>query len=391
MNGLNHVTPSSSPFSVTIVLGTRPEGIKCAPVILACRQCPSMQVCVVSTGQHKEMLAQALHPFGVVPDITLGEMQTVSDISELVGGQIRALSSHFRKTKPDIVLVQGDTSTAFAAAIAAYYEHIALGHIEAGLRSHDLYNPFPEEGNRKGITALGTLHFAPTALARDALLQEHVPPEHIFVTGNTVVDSLLFLAERHAVAVESILGCSMKGRRLVLVTSHRREVWGKEQQHICEAIQTLASRYPSCVFAFPVHKNPVVHNMVHAMLHGIPNILLLPPLGYLDFVSLLRSASLVLTDSGGIQEEAPTFGVPVLVLRNVTERPEAVQAGLARLVGTSAENIVKQAVAILDDPTEHARMAQARNPFGDGHAAERIVRALLDWHQPPFSHTYERP
>ncbi len=380
MNGLNHVASSSSPLSVAIVLGTRPEGIKCAPVILACRQCPSIRVSVVNTGQHKEMLEQALYPFSIVPDMTLGEMQAVSDISELIGRQIQSLSSHFRKTKPDIVLVQGDTSTALAAALAAYYERAALGHIEAGLRSHDLYNPFPEEGNRKGITALGTLHFAPTELARKTLLQEHVPPERILVTGNTVVDSLLFLAERHPVPAESIVGCPLEGRRLVLITSHRREVWGEEQRHICEAIRTLARRYPSCLFVFPVHKNPVVHNMVHAMLRGIPNILLLPPLGYLDFVSLLRHATLVLTDSGGIQEEAPTFGVPVLVLRSVTERPEAVQAGLARLVGTSAESIIRHSVAILDDPSVHARMSQARNPFGDGHAAERIVQALLDWH-----------
>lgn len=364
---------------VSIVIGTRPEAIKCAPVILDLKADTRFSVSVLNTGQHKDMLEQALHPFNIVPDILLGEMQHDSDICATIAHQILPLAEQIRHDRPDILLVQGDTSTALAATVTAYYEKIPVGHIEAGLRSNNLYSPFPEEGNRKVISALATLHFAPTETARDALLREHVPAQHIFVTGNTVVDSLLYLAD-HGREVDAILGQTQRQRPIILITAHRRETWGARLKYICEAILQLSQRYPTHLLVFPVHKNPIVHDAIFSSLQGKANICLLESLEYLDFISLLRASTLVLTDSGGIQEEAPSFGVPVLVLRDITERPEAVDAGLARLVGTDTTRIVSETTNIIDNPEIYKGMAQAKNPFGDGQAAKRIRHILLNWH-----------
>lgn len=371
----------SAVFQVAVMLGTRPEGIKCAPLIMALRDAEDIQVSVISTGQHKEMLAQALHPFGITPDVDFGLMRPQSDLPWLISNAIQATASYIREYKPDMLLVQGDTSTALAVSLGAFCEGTAVGHVEAGLRSHDRCNPFPEEVNRRTIALLAELHFAPTEAARDALIGEGVPEHKVLLTGNTVVDSLHYLT-RHAMRpVKDIVGRSVQGKRLILVTAHRRESWGAPLKEICHAVLRLAQRYPDVLVVFPVHKNPVVRDVVHAHLRDMDSVCLLDPLEYFDFLSLLQGATLALTDSGGIQEEAPTFRVPVLVMRDVTERMEAVQAGLAQLVGTCSNTIVREASRLLDNADVYARMRTGHNPFGDGQASRRIVEAMRNWQQ----------
>ena len=373
----------SNPCRVIAVLGTRPEAIKLALVIHDLRRrSGEFETAVVHTGQHRTMLDQVLKHFEIKPDFDLDVMRPNQTLSMLTGRVVDTVENACLRFKPNIVLVQGDTTTAFGAALAAYYCKIPVGHIEAGLRSHDIYNPFPEEANRRLISVVAEIHFAPTALSRDALLAEGVPAAKIVVTGNTVVDALRGLSQLpHSWENTPLAGIPADGSRLVLVTSHRRESWGSDQENMCLALKDLVNRNPDIRVIYPVHMNPNVRSTIDALLGGIDRIHLTEPLDYITFVSLLSRCFLVLTDSGGIQEEAPTFHKPVLVLRKLTERPEASQFGLAKLVGMSRDRILEEAERLLSDREEYKQMSEGGNPYGDGRASERIVEAITRWHQ----------
>jgi UDP-N-acetylglucosamine 2-epimerase (non-hydrolysing) len=365
---------------VLSIFGTRPEAIKVAPVIHKLRTTEGVVSRVCVTGQHREMLDQVLALFDIVPDYDLNLMQENQSLSLLSAAVLTSLEPILAALQPDWVLVQGDTTTAALAALASFYTRVKVGHIEAGLRSHDKYRPFPEEVNRSVARMVADLHFAPTQAARRNLLCEGVHESQVMVTGNTVIDAL------HSVQAmswePSVLGEAGRevlasGARIILVTAHRRENFGAPLVRVCAALRRLAERYGDSIRLFyPVHRNPNVWEPVHQLLGGIPNIILSGPLEYLSLVHLMKHSYVVLTDSGGIQEEAPALGVPALVLRDVTERPEAVATGNVRLVGTDPDRIFYEVVRLLDNPFEHRRMAQAVNPYGDGHAAERITRAL---------------
>jgi UDP-N-acetylglucosamine 2-epimerase (non-hydrolysing) len=370
---------------VLSIFGTRPEAVKMAPVVYALKAAPGVESRVCVTAQHREMLDQVLNLFDIRPDIDLNLMRPDQSLAEITAAIFTHLDPVLEKEKPDWILVQGDTTTVMAAALAAYYRRIRVGHVEAGLRTNDKWQPFPEEINRRVAGVVADLHFAPTERSRQNLLREGVPDERIAVTGNPVIDALqrvarqpepaevVELLERHGVA-------PLGSKRLILVTAHRRENFGQPLENICLALRDIAETYPEDVhLIYPVHLNPNVQAPVHRLLDGVSNISLLQPLDYLPMVHLMKHADLVLTDSGGLQEEAPGLSVPVLVLRATTERPEGVEAGVVRLVGTQREDIVREARRLLDDPAAHAAMAHAANPFGDGHAAEHIVRALLDY------------
>jgi UDP-N-acetylglucosamine 2-epimerase (non-hydrolysing) len=369
---------------ICFVLGTRPEAIKLAPVVLAARASGlDCEVCV--TGQHREMLDQALACFDIIPDTNLGIMQHDQTLVGLTVRVLSMLEEFFRTHRFGMVLVQGDTTTTFCAALAAFYAGIPVGHVEAGLRTGNKFSPYPEEVNRLLTTRVTDLHFAPTEGARENLLREAVPGDRIFVTGNTVIDALELTVKRVRGSQPSISGMDsmqLDGRRLVLVTSHRREAFGDGIAAICGAVAQLASDFPDVCFAYTVHLNPNVFGPVHRRLRGLQNVLLLPPVEYLQFVWLLDRCTLVLTDSGGVQEEAPSLGKPVLVMRETTERPEGIKAGVARLVGTNQDRIASEAARLLDDPSEYERMAQPTNPYGDGCASQRIIdvcqRALTE-------------
>jgi len=359
--------------TVLAVFGTRPEAIKLAPVVRALEAGPSLGVRVVATGQHRAMLDQVLAVFGIAPDHDLDVMVPGQTLPELTSRLLPPLDRVIAAEAPAAVLVQGDTTTAFAAALAAFYRRVPVGHVEAGLRTHDRYAPFPEEINRRLIGDLASWHFAPTERARDALLREGVPEGDVLVTGNTVVDAL-----RHVLATTEagMPAIPEEGQRLVLVTAHRRENFGRPFEALCRAVRRIADGHPDVDVCFPVHPNPNVREPVRRILAGHPRVRLLEPLDYVAFAHLLARADLVLTDSGGIQEEAPTLGKPVLVMRDATERPEAVEAGVVELVGTDEERIVAAAARLLDDPLAYARMARAVSPYGDGRASERIVAFL---------------
>jgi UDP-N-acetylglucosamine 2-epimerase (non-hydrolysing) len=327
------------------------------------------------------MLDQVLEHFKIKPDLNLDVMRPNQTLSMLTCRVLDAVENACLRFEPKIVLVQGDTTTAFGAALAAYYCKIPVGHIEAGLRSHDIYNPFPEEANRRFISVVAQIHFAPTALSRDALLGEGVPAAKIVVTGNTVVDALRGLSQLpHSWENTPLASIPVDHSRLVLVTSHRRESWGSDQESMCLALKDLVSRHPDIRVIYPVHMNPNVRSTINALLGGIDRIHLTEPLDYITFVSLLRRCFMVLTDSGGIQEEAPTFHKPVLVLRKVTERPEAAQFGMAKIIGMSREGIFREAERLLSDTEEYKQMSEGENPYGDGRASERIVETLTRWH-----------
>ena len=363
-------------IKILTVFGTRPEAIKLAPVIGELRKHPAeivSKICV--TAQHRQMLDQVLRVFDLQPDYDLDIMtpgQTLAEVTCLV---LRGIEQVLCATHPDLVLVQGDTSTVFATSLAAYYHHTPVGHVEAGLRTGDKRRPFPEEMNRRLTSALADLHFAPTEAARRNLLREGVRDGQIVVTGNTVIDALLDVVARPFQFTEPPL-TSLDGR-VVLITAHRRESFGEPLRSICRAIARLAARFSEISFVYPVHLNPRVQSVAGELLSGIRNVLLTKPLDYLPFAHLLKRAELILTDSGGIQEEAPALGKPVLVLREVTERQEAIEAGAARLVGTDEEKIVSETTRLLCDRDAYQRMASAPNPFGDGRAAERIVNFIL--------------
>lgn len=384
----------SAPARVLVVIGTRPEGIKLAPVVEALRRERGLEVRVALTGQHSELLDQVLDVFHLQVDWDLGIMREGQDLYDVAAGCLSGLRDVYREFRPDLVLVQGDTATVFFGGLVAFFERARVGHVEAGLRSGDKWRPYPEEIFRRLTGVVADLHFAPTAEARRNLLAEGVDPSTVFLTGNTVVDALGEVAARSAgVADPALRRVLEEGRRLVLVTAHRRESFGAPLREAFAAIRELADRHEDVEVLYPVHPNPNVAGPAREVLSGHPRIHLTAPLGYLDLVQGLRRAALVLTDSGGIQEEAPTFGTPVLVLREVTERPEGVRAGVARLVGTHREAILRNAEEVLSDADARARMGATRNPYGDGRAAERIAdivvhtltgraRRTRDWEPP---------
>lgn len=368
---------------VIAVLGTRPEAIKLALVIQELRRrSEEFETAVVHTGQHRTMLDHALKLFKIKPDFDLDVMRPNQTLSSLTSRVLDTVENACHRFEPHMVLVQGDTTTAFASALAAYYCKIPVGHIEAGLRSGDIYNPFPEEVNRRLVGVMTAIHFAPTALSRDNLLAEGLPNEKIVVTGNTVVDSLRALSQLpHSWKGTPLSEVPVDGCRLVLLTSHRRESWGSDQENMCLALKDLVQKHRDIRVIYPVHMNPNVRSTVNALLSGTDRIHLTEPLDYITFVSLLQRCFLVLTDSGGVQEEAPTFGKPVLVLRKVTERPEASQFGMAKIIGMSRENIVGETDRLLSDADAYLDMSQGENPYGDGHSSERIVEAVGRWYQ----------
>jgi UDP-N-acetylglucosamine 2-epimerase (non-hydrolysing) len=368
-----------SRISVLSVVGTRPEAIKMAPVIMELRKHPDRirsTVCV--TAQHREMLDQILSFFGIIPDFDLDVMEQRQSLGRLTANILGKMEPMLAEIEPDWILVQGDTTTVMAAALSGFYRKLKIAHVEAGLRSWNKYQPFPEEVNRKVVDSLADLHFAPTETARQNLLREGINRSTIHVTGNTVIDTLLGVLGTDYDWMSGPLADIPQDGRIIMITAHRRESYGKPITDICRALKTIAERYRGDVhLVYPVHLNPNIREPVYSMLEGIPNVSLIPPIDYLDLVNLMKRSYLVLTDSGGIQEEAPSLGKPVLVLRSVTERPEAVDAGTVKVVGTDSDGIESETVKLLEDRAEYARMAAAVNPYGDGHASERIVRLLL--------------
>ena len=351
-----------------------------APVVQALTRTPGVESFVCATAQHREMLDQVLELFAIQPDVDLDLMQPDQSLAQLTAALFTKLDPVLEDLRPDWVLAQGDTTTVMATALLAYYRRIRFGHVEAGLRTGDKYQPFPEEINRRVSAVAADLHFAPTETSRQNLLRENVPAEQIVVTGNPVIDALRQVAAKEPTAAIKELLASLGNSRVVLVTAHRRENFGQPLKNICLALKNLAEHYGSEVqIVYPVHLNPNVKNSVYPLLEQVPNISLLPPLDYLPMVHMIKRATLVLTDSGGLQEEAPGLGVPVLVMRELTERPEGLAAGTVRLVGTNTARIVAETRRLLDNPAEHAKMARAVNPYGDGHAAERIVKAVLQY------------
>jgi len=366
---------------VLVVFGTRPEAIKLAPVIKELRQYPADFICrVCVTGQHRQMLTQVLTLFQIEPDHDLNIMEERQSPSQIVASVSTQIESVLLAEQPDWVLVQGDTTTAMAVSLVAYHQRIKIGHVEAGLRTWDRFRPFPEEINRRIIDAVADLHFVPTEVAHRNLVKEGLEPRTLLITGNTVIDALLEIKTQQFDVRASPLQSIPLDKRILLVTAHRRENFGRPLESICRALLRIAHRYADAVhIVYPVHLNPNVQEIVRPLLDGVQNITLLPPVDYQSFVQLMSRSYLILTDSGGIQEEAPSLGVPVLVLRELTERPEVVEVGAAILVGTNTENIVREATRLLDDWQTHRRMAQVVNPYGDGHASMRIVRALREY------------
>ena len=368
---------------VSVIFGTRPEAIKLAPVITELNSLPDVQPHVCVTGQHRELIDPILQSFNITPDVDLNLMTPGQTLAALTARAIESVDTYLASFRPDLVIVQGDTTSVLAAALASFYRRIPIAHVEAGLRTYNMHSPWPEEANRTMTSRIADIHFAPTAQNRENLLREAIPSDRIHVTGNTVIDALLFTVSRldkFPVPIPCLGNLFFEGapvRRLVLVTSHRRENYGEGFTNICKSVATLAARFPDVAFVYPVHLNPNVQNVVNAHLGSLReshrNIYLIPPLDYIPFVALMRSAELILTDSGGVQEEAPSLGKPVLVLRDTTERSEAVSAGTVKVVGTDSEAIVRETTSLLSDPSLRRKMAQAVNPYGDGQAAKRIV------------------
>lgn len=362
---------------VMVVVGTRPEAIKLAPVVVKLRASTTLRPIVVATGQHREMLDQVLELFGIRPEIDLDVGLDRQSLATLTARVVDRLANPLVATGPAAVLVQGDTTTSFAAALAAFCHRVPVVHLEAGLRTYDLDAPFPEEGNRRLTAQIARLHLAPTSASRDNLLAEAIDPDRVFVVGNTVIDALLWSRRRvRAFQAPALSGLDADDRRIVLVTAHRRESWGEPLKAIGRALASIARNEPDVVVVFPIHRNPIVRDAVLPLLDGLGNVRVTEPLDYTDFTRLMDRAHLILTDSGGVQEEGPSLGKPVLVLRDTTERPEGVTAGAAELVGTDPDRIVAAAHRLLHDPAAYARMATATNPYGDGHAARRVVGAL---------------
>jgi UDP-N-acetylglucosamine 2-epimerase (non-hydrolysing) len=378
---------------ILIIFGTRPEAIKMAPLVKALQACPTdfmTQVCV--TAQHRQMLDQVLDLFDIQPDFDLDIMQSNQNLYDITASVLLKLKIVLDKYQPDLVLVHGDTTTTLTASLAAFYQRIPVGHVEAGLRTYNLYSPYPEELNRQVTSKITHYHFAPTAGSRQNLLQENIPAEQIVVTGNTVIDALLWVqaqikaSPQRRQQLEAILAkqinFDLESTKFILVTGHRRENFGRGFENICRALKQIAERQPEVHIIYPVHLNPNVREPVQRILMGFPNVHLIEPLDYEPFIYLMSRAYLVLTDSGGIQEEAPSLGKPVLVMRETTERPEAVEAGTVKLVGTASETIITEVLRLFEDSGAYTRMARAHNPYGDGQACARIVKTLKEFMTP---------
>ena len=378
--------------NMMLVFGTRPEAIKMAPLVKEFQKYPEkFKTIVCVTGQHREMLDQVLRIFDIQPDYDLNIMKQGQDLYDVTARVLTGMRDVLKETRPDIVLVHGDTTTSTAAALAAFYQQIPVGHIEAGLRTHNIYSPWPEEVNRQITGRIATYHFAPTSLSKDNLLQEGISGEQIIVTGNTVIDALYMVVEK--IKNDGILSCELEkvlkasgydisrlsdGRKLVLITGHRRENFGDGFISMCKAIKSLSEKYPEVDFVYPMHLNPNVRKPIHEVFGESQraNLFFIEPLEYLSFVYLMEKSAIVLTDSGGIQEEAPGLGKPVLVMRDTTERPEALEAGTVKLVGTDYDKIVNEVSGLLDSQEYYEKMSKAINPYGDGKACSRIVKAL---------------
>lgn len=379
---------------VLLVFGTRPEAIKMAPLVKEFQKYPEkFETIVCVTGQHREMLDQVLHIFEIVPDYDLNIMKQGQDLYDVTARVLMGMRDVLKEAQPDVVLVHGDTTTSMAAALAAFYQQIPVGHVEAGLRTHNIYSPWPEEMNRQITGRIATYHFAPTPLSKQNLLAEGVKEEHIYVTGNTVIDALYMIVDK--IKNNKELDTELEGllkragydvnrlageKKLVLITGHRRENFGDGFIHMCTAIKDLTQKYPNVDFVYPMHLNPNVRKPIHEVfgedLSNLGNMFFIEPLEYLSFVYLMEKSTIVLTDSGGIQEEAPGLGKPVLVMRDTTERPEALEAGTVKLVGTNYDKIIKEVAALLDNQEYYERMSKAVNPYGDGFASRRIVKIL---------------
>ncbi len=366
-----------APIRVMAVCGTRPDAIKMAPVVRALREDPAFRVRLVATGQHREMLDQVLRLFALTPDEDLNIMTPHQTLTEITLRTLEGLDQVMRAHPADVVLAQGDTTTTFVAALCAFYHKTPFGHVEAGLRTYDLYHPFPEEMNRRLTAPIARFHFAPTERARQNLIQEYIPPEQIWVTGNTGIDAVLWVAQQPVVPRNPALQQALSHTgRVVLLTTHRRENWGEPMKAIAHAARKLLDQMDDLLLLTPMHRNPLVREALQSVLGDHPRALLTEPLDYDEFVHAMRRATLILTDSGGVQEEAPAFGKPILVLRHTTERPEGVEAGTAKLVGTETETIYTEALRLLTDPDAYQQMAHAVNPYGDGKASQRIVQIL---------------
>lgn len=371
-----------SAIKILSIFGTRPEAIKMAPVVENLKGDNRFESKVCVTAQHREMLDQVLQLFNITPDYDLNIMKSGQDLTDITSSILLGLRSVLQEFKPDYVLVHGDTATTLSATLASYYQQIKVGHVEAGLRANDIYSPWPEEGNRKLTGALANLHFAPTSTSADNLRRENVPQERIIITGNTVIDALLMVKDK--LAQDPVLAGELKAkfdfidddRKIVLITGHRRESFGGGFERICNAVLKLAKTFPDVDFVYPVHLNPNVRGVVNSVLRGQDNIYLIEPLDYLPFVFLMNASSIILTDSGGIQEEAPSLGKPVLVMRDTTERPEAVDAGTVKLVGTDEKCIFDAVAELLTNKSEYEAMSFAHNPYGDGKASSRIADAI---------------
>lgn len=365
-------------IKVMTVFGTRPEAIKMAPVVLELQKhADRIQTIVAVTAQHRQMLDQVLDLFQITPDYDLDIMSQGQTLYDITTKSLMGLKDVLAKEKPDLVLVHGDTTTTFAGALASYYQQVPVGHVEAGLRTGDIYSPFPEEMNRKLTGAIAAIHFAPTATAKANLLKENVNPSHIYVTGNTVIDALMTTVAGDYNFGDDLKDVDFQNHRVILLTTHRRENLGEPMRHIYKALRRIIEEIPDTEIVFPVHRNPLVRKVVEEELAGVDRIHLIDPMEYEPFANLMSMSSLVLTDSGGIQEEAPSLGKPVLVLRNTTERPEAVEAGTVRLIGTDKDVVYAETKRLLTDQAAYDAMSNAVNPYGDGKASQRIVQAIL--------------
>jgi UDP-N-acetylglucosamine 2-epimerase (non-hydrolysing) len=366
---------------IAVIFGTRPDTIKMAPIILELQNNPEQfETLTIATAQHRQMLDQVLDVFKIKPDYDLDIMAPNQTLAGLTAKIITGLDEILVKEKPDMVLVQGDTATTCVGSIAAFYRQIPVGHIEAGLRTNDKANPFPEEINRRITSCVTDLHFAPTDTSRKALLKENIDPKTVFVTGNTVVDALKYsVKENYQFTIPVLNELVAQKKKIVLVTMHRRENWGKPMEGAASAIKRLAQKFPDFAFVFPMHLNPVVRDVVNPILKNMPNVSLIEPLDYLDFVNVMAKSYLILTDSGGVQEEGPHFGVPILVLRYVTERPDAVDFGTVKLVGLDEEAIYKTALQLIEDSNEYKKMANAVNPYGDGFSSDRTIKIIKNY------------
>lgn len=364
-------------LKVMTIFGTRPEAIKMAPVVKALEAAPDMESIVTVTAQHREMLDQVLHLFSIAPDYDLNIMSQGQTLYDVTCRALMGLQEVLKEAKPDVVLVHGDTTTTFVGALAAFYEGIPVGHVEAGLRTGNIYSPFPEEMNRKLTGAIGTYHFAPTSTSEVNLLKENINPDHLYVTGNTVIDALQTTVKKDYTFTEELLNnIDYVNQKVILVTTHRRENLGDPMRNVYEAIRDIISEYDDVEVIFPMHRNPKVRSIVQEVLGDMPRVHLIEPLEYEPFANLMDRTYLIMTDSGGIQEEAPSLGKPVLVLRDTTERPEAVQAGTVKLVGTDKATVYAAAKELITSAEVYHAMSNAVNPYGDGLASKRIVQAL---------------